>query len=95
MGSNSHVKTIKCGVSPGSVLGPLLFIVYIADFPRYLNSIKSILFADDTTTVYLSSKHLTYLCTTITNELPNLTDWFRANKLSLNISIKPACYSRK
>ena len=43
------------------------------------------LFADDTT-VYLSSKKLTYLYTTMNNELLNLTDWLRANKLSLNIS---------
>ncbi|KAK2146695.1 hypothetical protein LSH36_589g03037 [Paralvinella palmiformis] len=55
MGSNSHVETIKCGVPPGSGLGPLLFIVYTNDLNRCLNLTKSILFADDTT-VYLSSK---------------------------------------
>jgi len=68
MGSNSHAETIKCSVSQGSVLGPLLFIVYTNDLPRYINLAKSILFADDAT-VYLSSKHLTYLYTTMTNEL--------------------------
>jgi len=83
MGSNSHVETIKCGVPRGSVLEPLRFIVYTNDLPRCLNLTKSILFADDTT-VYLSFK--TYLYTTTNNELLNLTDWFRANKLSINIS---------
>jgi len=45
----------------------------------------SILFADDTS-VYLSSTNLTYLFTTMNSELLNLTHWFIANKLSLNIS---------
>ena len=85
MGSNSHVETIKCGVLQGSVLGPLLFIVYTNDINRCLNLTKSILFADDTT-FYLSSNNFTYLFTTMNNELLNLTDWLRANKLSLNIS---------
>ena len=85
MGSNSHIETIKCCFPQGYVLGPLLFIVYANDLPRRLNLTKSILFADDTT-VYLSSKNFTYLYATMNNELLNLTDWFRANKLSLNIS---------
>ena len=84
-GSDSHVETIKCGVPQGSVLGPLLFIIYTNDLPGCLNLTKSVLFADDTT-VYLSSKNITYLYTTMNIELLNLTDWFRANKLSLNIS---------
>ena len=85
MGSNSHVETIKCGVPQGSVLGPLLFIIYTNDFPRCLILTTSILIADDTT-VYLSSKNVTYLYTMMNIELLNLTDWFKANKLSLNIS---------
>jgi len=80
MVTNSHVGTIKCGVSQGSVLGPLLFIVYTNDLPRYLNLTKSILFADDAT-VYLS-----YLYITMNNELLNRTDRFQANKLLLNKS---------
>jgi len=85
MGSNSHVETIKCGVPQGSGLGPLLFIVYTNDLNRCLNLTKLVLFADDTT-VYLPSKNLTYLFTKINNKLLNVTNWFRANKLSLNIS---------
>jgi len=84
MGSNSHVETIKCGVTQGSILGPLLFIVYTNDINRCLNLTKSILFADETI-INLSSKNVTYLFTTMNNKLLNLTYWFRANKLSLNI----------
>ena len=85
MGNDSHVQTIKCGVPQGSVLGPLLFIIYTNDLPGCLNLTKSILFADDTT-IYLSSNNISYLYTTMNGELIKPTDWFRANKLSLNIS---------
>ena len=54
--SNSHAETIKCGVPHGSVIGPLLFLIYTNNLPRCLNLTKAILFEDDTT-VYLSSKN--------------------------------------
>ena len=85
MGNDSHVETIRCWAHQGSVLGPLLFIIYTNDLPECLNLTKSILFADDTT-IYLSSTNISYLYTTMNDELLKLTDWFRANKLSLNIS---------
>ncbi len=67
-----------------SVLGPLLFLIYINDLPDALCKLKSILFADDST-VYYTSKSLDILTRTINNELAQLSDWFKANKLSLNI----------
>ena len=85
MGSNSTVQNISCGVPQGSVLGPLLFIIYTNDLPNCLNQTKSILFADDTT-IYLSSNDIPYLFTQLNQELQMLTDWFRANKLSLNVA---------
>ena len=72
-GSGSHVETIKCVVPQCYVLRPLLFIIYTNNLPGCLNLMKSILFRDDIT-VYLSSKNVTYLYTTINNELLNLTD---------------------
>ena len=68
----------------GSVLGPLLFIIYSNDLPKSIKS-SSILFADDTT-IYLTGKDKTKLFLDMKNDLVNLIDWFRANKLSLNIS---------
>ncbi len=68
----------------GSVLGPLLFIIYINDLPNCLSRSRAILFADDTT-IYLSSKHIETLYNHINYDLNKLSDWFRANKLSLNV----------
>ena len=69
----------------GQCWGPLLFIIYTNDLPDSLNGAKSILFADDTT-IYISSNNISNLYRDMNIELDNLTDWFRANKLSLNVT---------
>ena len=69
----------------GSVLGPLLFILYTNDLPQSLKKCKSILFADDTT-VYITGKSKSEMFHSMKLELLNLIDWFQANKLSLNLS---------
>jgi hypothetical protein len=76
--------TIKCGVPQGSVLGPLLFLVYVNDLPDCLTYVKGILFADDTS-LYISSNNMHKLYDNTNRELEILYDWFQANKLSLNV----------
>ena len=76
---------MKCGVPQGSVLGPLLFIIYTNDLSSCLKNTKAIQFADDTT-LYMSHKNLHVLYTFVNQDLVSLNDWFRANKLSLNVS---------
>ena len=82
----STAQNINCGVPQGSILGPLLFLIYMNDLPNCLCNSKVILFADDTT-LYASSDNIVNLYDLINRDLDNLTDWFRANKLSLK-SIK-------
>ena len=82
---NSSSERIECGVPQGSVLGPLLFMIYTNDLPDSLSGAKSILFADDTT-IYISSNNISNLYRDMNIELDNITDWFRANKLSLNVT---------
>ena len=80
----SEIHDISCGVPQGSVLGSLLFIIYTNDLPNCLKSWKAILFADDIT-LYASSANISQLYETINSDLELLTEWFRANKWSLNV----------
>lgn len=76
---------VVCGVPQGSILGPLLFIIYVNDMCESSKLLKFILFADDTN-IFYSNNNSDDLETVVNNELFKLTIWFKANKLSLNIS---------
>ena len=80
----SKKATVLSGVPQGSVLGPLLFLVYINDICNSCNRMKFYLSADDTNLLY-SDKNLKSLESTVNDELCKLYDWLIANKLSLNI----------
>ena len=80
----SKKATVLSGVPQGSVLGPLLFLVYINDICNSCNQMKFYLFAEDTNLLY-ADKNLKSLESTINDELCKLYDWLIANKLSLNI----------
>ena len=47
-GKISDIRDVTCGVPPGSILGPLLFILYINDFANLSDKLFNVLFADDT-----------------------------------------------
>ena len=83
--SKSYTKDLSCGVPQGSVLGPLLFLIYMNDMPNCLMTSHAILFADDTTLV-ASSRDPMQLYHDMNLDLDRLCNWFRSNKLSLNTS---------
>ena len=83
-GCYSDFLPITCGVPQGSVLGPLLFLLYINDIHRCSTLLKFILFADDTTILF-SAKTVHEMCLTVNRELIHVADWFMDNKLSVNI----------
>ena len=81
----SDQMNVSVGVPQGSVLGPLLFLLYVNDIAHVLpeNSIR--LFADDTN-VFITSNNVNTLQAKAQLALQNLCEWFCANELSLNIS---------
>ena len=83
-GESSDRETITCGVPQGSVLGPLLFLVYINDLPNISNILDFYLFADDTN-IYFEDDSLQELEKKVNNELRKLYTWLSVNRLSLNI----------
>ena len=68
----------------GSILGPLLFIVYINDFYMSSTTLSFLLFADDSN-IFFSHKDPEILLRTVNSQLREVADWIKANKLSLNL----------
>ena len=81
----SDPKKMKCGVPQGSILGPLLFLIYINDIHNCSQNLNFVLFADDTN-IYQSNESIQALFANCNNELIKLSNWFKLNKLSLNAS---------
>ena len=82
-GYKSFFRSIKCGVPLGSILGPLLLIIYMNDLPNCIEHGHVTMYADDTS----ASNSLKSRCDIEENVIPsmiNICDWLKANKLSLN-----------
>ena len=83
-GQRSEPQSLTCGVPQGSILGPILFLIYFNDFDSCLKHSKVIKFADDTV-VYLSRKTQVDIEQDLNIDLQKISDYFTKNELVINL----------
>ena len=84
-GKKSETKMVNIGVPQGSILGPLLFLLYINDMCNSSSEFDFTLFADDTT-LSMSGDKLNLLTQNINTELAKVLDWLIVNRLIINLT---------
>ena len=82
---NSRYLSVNCGVPQGSILGPLLFLLYINDIVNVSTLLTPIIYADDTN-VFIKGKDIQEAAKNMNYELTKIVKWLNCNRLSLNVS---------
>lgn len=83
-GHESKRNKMLYGVPQGSILGPLLFLIYINGLVAVSDTTMPLLFVDDTS-IFVSNRNITTLIRDLNYDLINYSTWFQTNKLSLNV----------
>ena len=84
---NQSFKPIHSGVPQGSILGPLLFVIFINDLPLVLQNVYADLYADDTT-LHKSTSSVSVLNVELNTDLHNVVEWYHENNMVLNTEKK-------
>ena len=82
-GSLSESQPLTCGIPKGTILGLLLFILYINDLPNCLVNSHPRIYADDTRLIF-ASNDVAYVVENMNDDLTKITEWLSANKITLN-----------
>ena len=80
---STNLEIIRYGIPQGSILGPLLFLIFVNDLQKSTKFLDPIMFADDTNLFY-SNKDINTLFKIANEELNEINEWLRANKVSIN-----------
>ena len=88
--THSPLLILNIGVPQGSILGPLLFLIYINDIVNFSYILSFALFADDTT-VYVQHDSIDGAIQILNSELAKVAEWFDSNKLTINVNKTLRC----
>ena len=83
---SSSKKKIICGVPQGSILGPLLFLIYINDRAKTSTKLFTLMFADDTS-IFISGSDLYMMKKTLDDEMKKVDTWLKVNKLWISLNL--------
>ena len=81
----SKMVKVNIGVPQGSILGPLLFLLYVNELPDISKKLSYIQYADDTN-IFITGNSLSDISSIINEEMKLISEWIKNNRLSLNVS---------
>ena len=91
-GPLSDSRVLTCCVPQGTILGPLLFLLYINDLPNCLSHCEPRMYADDTHLTY-ADNNARSIQSCLSEDLLNVQTWLNANKLTLNMTKTELSYT--